>query len=238
MTVPGVVRAFVFDFDGLILDTEEPVYRSWLEVYQAHGRELPFDRWVQIVGSSTATFDPKEYLETQLGRGLEQQVLDRRAARRTEMVLAQPVMAGVARLVDDARDAGLRLGVASSSTRHWVVGHLERLGLMDRFDCVRCRDDVAEVKPAPDLYLAVTDCLGTSPGDALALEDSPNGVTAAKAAGMWCVAVPNVITGGLDLSHADLTLPSLDGASAAGLVRKLGLTLWGAHENRSPDGRR
>ena len=236
--MPGVVRAFVFDFDGLILDTEEPVYRSWLEVYQAHGQELPFDRWVQIIGSNTATFDPKQYLEVQLGRALEQDVLDRRAERRTELVLAQPVMAGVARLVDDARGAGVRLGVASSSSCQWVRGHLERLQLIDRFGCLRCRDDVAAVKPAPDLYLSVASCLGVPPGEVLALEDSPNGVTAAKAAGMWCVAVPNVITGGLDLSHADLTLATLHGASAADLARKLGLTLLGAHENRSPDGRR
>ena len=224
----GKLKAIVFDFDGLILDTEEPVYRSWLEVYQAHGAELPFDRWIQIVGSSTATFDPRLYLEAHLGRKLDQEVLDRRIARRTEMVLAQPVMAGVASLVDGARAAGLRLGVASSSTCQWVRGHLERLGLLDRFECIRCRDDVAAVKPAPDLFVAVVECLGVQPGEALALEDSPNGVTAARAAGMWCVAVPNVITGGLDLSHADLLVPSLDGLSAADLARKLGLTLWGA----------
>ena len=224
----GYVRAFVFDFDGLILDTEEPVYTSWLEVYQAHGEDLPFDRWIQILGSSTASFDPKAFLEEQLGRPLDQDVLDRRIARRTELVLAQPVMAGVGRLVEDARAAGLHLGVASSSTRQWVRGHLERLGLLDRFECIRCRDDVAAVKPAPDLYLAVLECLGVPPGESLALEDSPNGIAAARAAGMWCVAVPNVITGGLDVSHANLVLPSLDGLSAAGLARKLGLTLWSA----------
>lgn len=232
------MRAFVFDFDGLILDTEEPVYRSWLEVYQAHGEELPFDRWVQIVGSSNAAFDPKAHLEERLGRTLTQDVLDRRVERRTELVLAQPVMAGVARLVDDARAAGLRLGVASSSSRQWVRGHLDRLGLLDRFECIRCRDDVAAVKPAPDLYLAVVECLKVAPEEALALEDSPNGVKAARAAGMWSVAVPNVITGGLDLSHADLMLPSLDGLGAASLARKLGLNLWGVDENRNPDGGR
>ena len=225
---PRYLKAIVFDFDGLILDTEEPVYRSWLEVYQAHDTELPFDRWIQIVGSSTATFDPRLFLEAQLGRRLEQEVLDRRVARRSEMVLAQPVMAGVAPLIESARAAGLRIGVASSSTCDWVRGHLERLGLLPAFDCIRCRDDVAAVKPAPDLYLAVLACLDVPAGDALALEDSPNGIAAAKAAGMWCVAVPNVITGGLDLSQADLMLPSLDALPAAGLARKLGLTLWGA----------
>ena len=219
------MRAFVFDFDGLILDTEEPVYRSWLEVYEAHGEELPFDRWIEIVGSSTATFDPKGHLESRLGRALTQEVLDRRIQRRTELVRAQPIMPGVAELVESARRAGLRLGLASSSTRLWVRGHLERLGILEWFECVRCRDDVGLVKPAPDLYLAVLECLGVAPSEALAIEDSPNGIAAAKAAGMSCVAVPNEITAGLDLGHADVILPTLEGAMAVDLVQKIGLTL-------------
>src|SRR5258708_36765951 len=121
------VKAVVFDFDGLILDTEEPVYRSWLEVYQAHGEELPFDRWIQIVGSSTAAFDPKGHLEERLGRALTQDVLDRRIERRTAMVLAQPILPGVAALAEAARAAGLLLGVASSSTSQAGKRHLERL---------------------------------------------------------------------------------------------------------------
>jgi len=232
-----LVKAVVFDFDGLILDTEEPVYRSWLEVYRAFGEELPYDRWIQIVGSSTATFDPKGHLEERLGRALTQDVLDRRIERRTAMVLAQPILPGVAELADSARAADLRVGVASSSTSQWVKGHLERLGLLDRFDCVRCRDDVANVKPAPDLYLAVATCLGVKPEEAVAIEDSPNGIASAKAAGMWCVAVPNGITGSLNLSQADAVLATLEGVTPADLVRKIGLTLMG-HENRDPDGRR
>jgi HAD superfamily hydrolase (TIGR01509 family) len=219
------VKAFAFDFDGLILDTEEPVYRSWLEVYTAHGEDLPFDRWIQIVGSSTAAFDPKAHLEERLGRALTKEVLDERIEHRTALVLAQPILPGVARLAEAAREAGLRVGVASSSSREWVTGHLARLGVLDRFDCVRCRDDVTNVKPAPDLYLAIAACLGVQPAEAVAIEDSPNGIASAKAAGMWCVAVPNVITKGLDLSHADVVLATLEGLTPSDLVQKIGLTL-------------
>jgi len=204
-----VIRALVFDFDGLILDTEEPVYRSWLEVYQAHGEELPFERWVQIVGSTTAGFHPQYHLEERLGRPLPKEVLDRRMGRRTEMILAQAVLPGVVQHLDAAREVGLRLGVASSSTREWVAGHLARLGILDSFECVRCRDDVANAKPEPDLYLAVLDCLGVDASEAIAIEDSPNGIAAAKRAGMRCVAIPNSITARLDLSEADITLTSL-----------------------------
>jgi HAD superfamily hydrolase (TIGR01509 family) len=216
-----MIRAIIFDFDGLILDTEEPIYRSWLEVYEAHGQPLPFERWVQIVGSTTATFHPQQHLEERLGRPLSQEVVDRRIGRRTELVLAQPLLPGVVQHLDAARSAGLKLGVASSSTRDWVSGHLDRLGILGRFDCVRCRDDVTNAKPAPDLYVAVLECLGVSASEAFAIEDSPNGVIAARRAGLRCVAIPNTITASLDLSHADLVLRSLSEVTLPELLQRL-----------------
>jgi HAD superfamily hydrolase (TIGR01509 family) len=216
-----VVRAIVFDFDGLILDTEEPIYQSWLEVYQAHGEALPFERWVQTVGSTTAEFHPQHHLEERLGRALSQEVLERRIGRRTELILAQQMLPGIVQHIDSAKALGLKLGVASSSTRDWVAGHLGRLGILGRFDCVRCRDDVANAKPAPDLYIAVLDCLGVKASEAIAIEDSPNGVIAAKSAGLRCVAIPNNITAGLDLSHADLLLRSLSEVTLPELLQRL-----------------
>jgi HAD superfamily hydrolase (TIGR01509 family) len=219
-----LIRAIVFDFDGLILDTEEPVYRSWLEVYQAHGEELPFERWVQIVGSTTTGFHPQHHLEERLGRPLPKEVLDRRIGRRTEMILANAVLPGVVRTLDAARDLELGLGCASSSTQDWVRGHLARLGILDRFQCIRCRDDVAHAKPEPDLYIAVLDCLGVAAGEAVAIEDSPNGVAAAKRAGMRCVAIPNSITERLDLSQADILLTSLAEVTLPELLERLSRT--------------
>jgi HAD superfamily hydrolase (TIGR01509 family) len=216
-----VIRAIVFDFDGLILDTEEPIYRSWLEVYEAHGQELPFERWVQIVGSSTIGFHPQHHLEERLGRSLPKEVLDRRIGRRTEMVLANKLLPGIVEHLDAARASRLKVGVASSSTRDWVMGHLVRLGILDRFDCLRCRDDVANVKPEPDLYLAVLECLGVAASEAIAIEDSPNGVLAAKRAGLRCVAIPNSITARLDLGQADVVLGSLADVTLAELLRRL-----------------
>src|SRR5258708_33028208 len=117
-----MIRAIVFDFDGLILDTEEPVYRSWLEVYQAHGEDLPFERWVQIVGSTTAGFHPQHHLEKRLGRALPQEVLDRRIGRRTEVILALEALPGVVRYIQEARAMGHHLGVGSSSPAVWEKG--------------------------------------------------------------------------------------------------------------------
>lgn len=220
-TFSRLIRALVFDFDGLILDTEEPVYRSWLEVYQAHGEELPFERWIQIVGSTTAGFHPQHHLEERLGRPLPKEVLDRRVGRRTEMILAQEALPGVARHLEEAVAMGLKLGVASSSTNDWVRGHLARLGILESFDCIRCRDDVTNAKPEPDLYISVLECLGVRASEAIAIEDSPNGVLAAKRAGLRCVAIPNSITAGLDLGQADLILGSLAELTLPELLSKL-----------------
>ena len=220
----SMIRAIVFDFDGLILDTEEPIYRSWLEVYRAYGEDLPFDRWVQTVGSTDSAFLPQHHLEERIGRPLTQEVLARRKERRTELILKNRVLPGVVQRLDEARELGLKLGVASSSSQEWVRGHLARLGILDRFDCIRCRDDVAHAKPEPDLFLAAAACLGVGADEAIAIEDSPNGVAAAKRAGMKCVAIPNSITAKLDLSQADLIIYSLADLTVSQLLERLSAT--------------
>src|SRR5258708_19189219 len=132
-----MIRAIVFDFDGLILDTEEAVYLSWLEVYQAHGEDLPFERWVQIVGSTTAGFHPQDHLEERLGRSLPQEGLDRRIGRRTEVILAQDVLPGVGRHLHAAKARALKGGLAASSTSGWGKGRLVRLGSPHESACAR-----------------------------------------------------------------------------------------------------
>jgi HAD superfamily hydrolase (TIGR01509 family) len=204
-----VIRAVVFDFDGLILETETPSYQSWAEIYRDHGHELPMDKWHGYIGSDTG-FDPAGHLAALVGEGFDREATQaRRDSRKTELIAALDVMVGVREYVADAKRMGLRLGVASSSSRAWVLGHLERLRLNADWDAVRTRDDVKRTKPAPDLYLAVVEALGVQPREAVAFEDSTNGVTAAKEAGLLCVAVPNALTAAMDLSRADLWLASL-----------------------------
>jgi HAD superfamily hydrolase (TIGR01509 family) len=203
-----VVQALVFDFDGLIIDTEVPVYQSWAELYERHGQRLSADFWSTIIGYGSDRFDPVAELERRLGRPLGPEAVRARRARQVELNAAQPILPGVLEWRREAIASGARLGVASSSGRAWVTGHLERLGL-DGWDCVRCGDDVVRRKPDPDVYLAVLECIGARPRDAVAVEDSVVGVAAAKAAGLYCVAVPSSLTAGHDFGHADLTLRSL-----------------------------
>ncbi len=205
-----MIRALVFDFDGLILETESPIYQSWKEMYQAYHQELSWDTWADIIGRSEIAWDPLEELETLLGKKLDRPRLEEaRRQREMEMILAQPIMPGVVEYLEAARQRGMLLAVASSSSYSWVHGHLSRLGLRDYFSCLRTSSDVQHAKPDPELYLSVLHCLDTSASEALALEDSPHGITAAKRAGLYCVAVPNDMTRCLETGHADLTLNSL-----------------------------
>jgi HAD superfamily hydrolase (TIGR01509 family) len=202
-------RALVFDFDGLILETEGPSLESWIEIYREHGFEVPLQKWHDDIGSDRG-FEPVDYLAALVGEGLDRAATQqRRDQRKNELIEALDLMEGVRDYIADARRMGLKLAIASSSSRGWVLGHIERLRIHAFWDAVLTRDDVARTKPAPDLYVAAVNALDVHPSQAVALEDSPNGIAAAKEAGLRCVAVPNALTRDLDVSRADVRLASL-----------------------------
>jgi HAD superfamily hydrolase (TIGR01509 family) len=201
-------RALLFDFDGLLIDTEGPSYRAWVEVYRRHGHELPLHTWSAAVGT-IGGFDPKEHLSG-LGVALDQATLDARRQRDLDLCDVEELRPGVAELLDGADRRGIPAVIVSSSSDWWIERHLDRRGLLDRFAAVICANGDAErAKPQPTLYLEALERLQVPAAEAIAFEDSPNGVAAAKAAGIHCVAVPNGVTGSLDLSAADRVLPSL-----------------------------
>lgn len=205
------VRALVFDFDGLILETEMPAYQAWVEIYREFGHELPKELWLDYIGREGGWFDALAYLEGLVGpRDDRDAITKRRDERKTELVMAVAETAGLRDLLTEAKSLGLRLAVCSSSTPKWVLGHLERLGLRELFDHVQCRDrPELRAKPAPDLYVAACAGLGVRANEAIAFEDSRNGMLAAQAAGMRCVVVPNELTVAMDLEGADHRFESL-----------------------------
>jgi HAD superfamily hydrolase (TIGR01509 family) len=204
-----LIRGLIFDFDGLILDTEGPVYQAWLELYTEFGCKLPMSEWGDIIGTADH-FDPLSRLEERAGRGLDRSTLTtRHRQRETELIAAQQLSPGVEDYIAAAKALGLHLAIASSSDRNWVVGHLSQRRLLDYFDVVHCREDVPLAKPDPALYHLALESLGLLPDQAIVLEDSSHGVTAAKQAGIFTVAVPNPLTQQLPLDHADLRLESL-----------------------------
>jgi HAD superfamily hydrolase (TIGR01509 family) len=202
-----VIRALVFDFDGLICDTETSSFETARAIYEEHGVELTIGQWQGRIGTHARPWYAD--LEAVVGPLSDREaVLERRRLAHHEQVRAEAAMPGVEDFVAHASDAGLGLAVASSSSLGWVTEHLDRLGMLERFSVVSCANDDVPAKPDPDVYRLAVDQLGVAPGDAAAFEDSPNGIAAARAAGLWCIAVPNWMTQGLDLSGADLVVGS------------------------------
>jgi HAD superfamily hydrolase (TIGR01509 family) len=203
-------RALIFDFDGLIVDSESPGYQAWSEMYATHGCSLPFEKYSACIGTING-FDLHAYLEEQAGRPLDRVDLEQATTSRwLELMETQPVLPGIASCVSSAQARGLKLAVASSSTRNWVTGNLQKFELLDAFDAICTRDDVAAVKPDPALYLLALERLGVRAEQAVAFEDSPNGILAAKRAGIYCVAVPNPLTRDLSLELADRRIRSFE----------------------------
>jgi HAD superfamily hydrolase (TIGR01509 family) len=205
-----LIRAIIFDFDGLIVDTEVPAYQAWEEIYQSYGCHLPLSTWVTCIGGSADIFSPYAYLEEQLGHPIERKKIRSKYYQRyIELVEMEPILPGVKDYIDDAKRLGLKVALASSSSHSWVDGHLSRLGLIAHFDCIKCSEDVKAVKPDPALYQSILDELELRADEGIVLEDSANGILAAKRAGLFCVAVPNPMTCHLSLDLADLQLTSL-----------------------------
>jgi HAD superfamily hydrolase (TIGR01509 family) len=207
------VRALLFDFDGLILDTELASRAGWELLYSDHGHELPSELWATVVGTTHAPFDPMAHLEELVGEPLDRKALnERRYTREIALIEAEELRPGIAEYFAVARERDLKRAIVSSSPRSWVDMHLERLEEAVGWDAICTADrDPARAKPAPTLYLEALETLDVTANEAIAFEDSPNGVLAAKAAGIFCVAVPNEVTRdlGLEEAGADLVLNSL-----------------------------
>ena len=206
------IRGLLFDFDGLLVDTETPSRRVYEEMYREHGHELPLDRWATLVGTIGADFSPEQHLEELVGRPLDWDVLtERRRERELELCDLEDLRPGIEDYLADAEARGLATAIVSSSSRDWIARHLERLDRVNGWDAIVAADgDAARAKPDPALYLEALERLRLQPAEAIAFEDSLNGIRAAKAAGVFVVAVPNSVTQSFALDEADLLLDSLD----------------------------
>lgn len=217
-----MIRLLVFDFDGTLLDTETPDYESLASIYREYGCELPLEFWALSLGTNPSPVNLFENLELQIGHPLDREKLNAERKRRFyELVDKEEPRPGIIPLLRDAQSKGIHIGLASSAGRDWVVKHLQRSGLANYFTCIRTFEDVKQAKPSPELYLSVLEFFAFAGNEALAIEDSPNGITAAKRAGLYCAAVPNGITSKLALNGADIHLDSLDGITIDDLIDRL-----------------
>jgi len=220
--VVALIDTLILDFDGVIIDTETPDYETWRDVFHYYGVKLELSLWSQYIGGDSGTFDAFQLLEDSTDKEVDRESVQRqRRQRYLEIVRASSLMPGVTDYIYKAKRTGMSLGIASSSSRSWVAGHLEERGILKYFDAITCKDDVSQVKPEPELYLRAAMRLETRPENAIAIEDSAKGITAAKRAGMYCVAVPNLVTKDLQVDHADYRLESLASMELGHLIASL-----------------
>ncbi len=197
------VRGLIFDFDGVLVDTEWAIYQSWVRLYAREGQQIAISTYAACIGAGYSHWDPAAHLESLTGKRYDWEKETPVRQAQIEADLAQMgLMPGAMELLDWCAEQGVRLTVASSSSRRWVQGWLTRLGIFDRFAGTFCRTDGYAVKPDPALFLAAQSCLGLPAAQCLIIEDSENGTLSAQNAGIPCVAIPNRMTEGCNLSRA------------------------------------
>lgn len=205
-----VLKAVIFDCDGLLVDTESAEFQSWQEVFTLHGVSLPLDLWQEGIGSVTH-LDPYELLEAYTGSAIDRAIIHaERSPRNRALVREKTLLPGVLKAIAKAQSLGLAVAVASSSPAYWVQWVLEEFGIGSHFETIVTADDVKLTKPDPEIYTTTLSRLKVQPLEAIALEDSLNGVKAARGAGIFCAAIPNQMTAALDFSVASMRLNSLE----------------------------
>ncbi|QKW20271.1 HAD-IA family hydrolase [Kitasatospora sp. NA04385] len=212
--------ALLFDFDGLICDTENAARESWREAYRGFGLDFPDGLWARMRGRHDGERLAAEHLGRLLGRPMTAREAEHRRTRKSELAHAQPLLPGVAALLAEAAGRGLPAAVVSSAPGRWVEPHLRRLGVRGRFRTVVTGDLPLPNKPAPDLYLHALAALGVRASGAVAFEDSVPGVSAAVAAALRCVAVPGAAAADpAAFAGAAAVVPSFESLSLASLER-------------------
>lgn len=219
-----MLKALIFDFDGLVLDTETPEVQVWQSIYREHGFKMPIEEWEKTIGGyGLSNFNPSEHIAVLSQGRLDPEKMKQRYRREVDMLInISPVLPGVQNMIQQAQESGVSLAVGSSSPHSWVDTHLKRLGLFHHFKHIICADDVApgRTKPNPDIFLKAIEQLKVQKNEAVIFEDSPNGVKAAQAAGIFVVAVPNPLTAKMNVK-GDLTVSSLAELSLQDLAARL-----------------
>lgn len=221
-----IIKAFIFDFDGLILDTETPGYNSWKCIFKNLGYNLKFEDWAPKIGNPLYDTENKILLKLQKNPVEIEQIKIKRNTIYENLLEKQSLRPGILKLLENAEKLNLKIGIASSSDKNWITKHLINYNILDKFLIIISRDDVSNIKPAPEIYLkALKELKVDNPKEALAFEDSPIGILAAKSAGMKCVALPNNLTKNLDLKAADMILENLELIELKTLLSDLGFSL-------------
>lgn len=213
-----MIKAVIFDFDGLILDTETAWYEAYKEAMGFYKSDLPLERFVKCIGTDNTEL--YAFFKEQLGESCNIEEIEARATSLHKVKMKTfEAREGVKDYLEEAKKLGYKIALASSSTKEWVTQYLDELGLLNYFDVIITGDDVEKVKPAPDLYLKAIEVLNIQSTEAVAFEDSLNGLQSALKAGLKCVIVPNPVTEALAFENHHLRLRSMAEKSLTDVIR-------------------
>lgn len=214
-----MIKGIIFDFDGLICDTETPELKAWYELFADYNREFPLDAYLATIGAIYNDNTPVLMLKQMVEDPIDaEEVMGDFLVIKKELMDQEPLRPGVLDYLIGAKKSNLRIGLASSAPSEWVLHHIKRLGIIDFFDCIRTADHINNPKPDPEVYIRALDCMNVLPHEVIALEDSPNGVGAAVKAGVNVVAVPNSVTKVFNFDGADLIIDELTDISLNDLI--------------------
>lgn len=203
------LKALLFDFDGIILDTEWPIYETYRQLYRLSDQVLELETYVRCIGSDFQNWSPQTHLEELTGKKFDWDRINAQRQRQIESEIEKlDAFPGIRDSIKFAQKNDLRLAVVSSSSHDWVSRWLKKLSLFEEFETLVCRGDAPKIKPAPDLFQEALRRFGLASNEALVIEDSHNGLLSAQAAGIPTVAIPNRITASVDFSTALATLSS------------------------------
>lgn len=207
-----MIAALLFDFDGVIVDTEVPTFQSWRDTYAEYGVDLALDDWLPAVGSGSSVsgaFDAVAHLERLTGSTVDRQaVIAHRTRRKAELYARAPLLPGVRERLAEAKQRNMKTAIVTRNRVDRVRAHLDLVGLEHQWQALICAND-EPTRDKAELYRQALAVLEVQPSQALAFEDSPSGVRSAKQAQLVCAAVPNEITRGAAFDEADVVLSSL-----------------------------
>ncbi|WP_232311301.1 HAD family hydrolase [Robertmurraya korlensis] len=215
-----LIKAVVFDFDGLIIDTETVWFESFKEILGAYDVEFPLEIFTPCVGTHGTIID--QYIEEKLGKKVSVEEVRRRVREcHRNKIINIDARDGVRDYLKQAKELDLRIGLASSSRKEWIHEFLKKLDILHYFDVIKSSDDVKMIKPDPELYIQCTDALNVRSNEVVAFEDSNNGAKAANDAGIACVIVPNPITEGIIFDNYDLRIESMANHSLKDVLNRI-----------------
>lgn len=207
-----MLKAVIFDMDGVLIDSEPVHFEANKRIMKDFGYELEYEYYKQFIGSTLSHM--WQVLKEDYDIEDEIEILNKMSEQGSKDIIGKDgyiKIPGACELVEMFSSNNLRLAVASSSSTGNIEDVVSSLGIKQYFDIIVSGLDVSYPKPAPDIFLNAAELLKVDSSECIVIEDSSNGVKAAKAAGMTCIGYINPNSGEQDLSEADYLVESFEG---------------------------